>query len=452
MPTTHARPAHSAAAALAAAALATAALATTALAVLALAAAPPHGPRTSAKVAAGPHAKVLFIGLDAADWQVMRPAMANGSMPNLARALAHSANGDLLTIQPLTKSPVIWTTIATGKSPQKHGINDFLDGSIPSTSNQWQAKPVWDILGSAGHTVGVFGWWVSWPAQPVNGVLVSDYIGYGRGLTEHGVQDLVYPPSALKTVAPMVVSSASITNKDLRQFLGADPDSMRLPSEAQNLLEELRWIVAADRSFVAIANSYANSPSRADFFALYLRGIDATGHMFWNYAYRPDVLPTNETSKVLLKLFAPVVPRYYAFTDSLLGPLLRQVDDKTTLVVCSDHGFQGGRGGGVNAHRPEGIVAFAGRGVAPGTLSGATVYDITPTLLTMFGLPRAKDMDGVALVEALDPSVYPTVPPTLATYETGRRKPGARKAKAIPSAVDEELKERLKSLGYIQGK
>ncbi len=429
-----------------------AAAAVVALALLAVAATPPHRAAKAPPKASGPHAKVILIGLDAADWSIMRPAMANGSMPNFARALAHAATGDLLTIQPMTKSPVIWTTIATGKSPRKHGINDFLDGTIPTTSNQWQAKPVWDILGSAGRSVGVFGWWVSWPAQPVNGVLVSDYIGYGRGLTEHGVQDLVYPSSALKSINPMVVSASSITNAELRPFLGADPDSLRLPTEAKNLLEELRWIIAADRSFVAIANAYATGATRPDFFALYLRGIDAAGHMFWNYAYRQDALTPGATTKVLTQLFSTVMPRYYAYTDSLLGPLLRQLDDKTTLVVCSDHGFQGGRGGGVNAHRPEGIVAFAGRGVAPGTLSGATVYDITPTILSMYGLPRAKDMDGVALAEALDPAVYPMVPPTLATYETGTRTASAKKAKAIPSAVDEELKERLKSLGYIQGK
>lgn len=429
------------------------ALSLAALTVVALAAAPSRsGSRGAAKPAATARAKVLFLGLDAADWQVMRPAMESGAMPNFARALAHSASGDLLTIQPLTKSPVIWTTIATGKAPDKHGINDFLDGSIPTTSNQWQAKPMWDILGSAGHTVGVFGWWVSWPAQPVNGVLVSDYIGYGRGLTEHGVQDLVYPPSALKAIEPMVVSASSITNKDLRPFLGADPDSMRLPSEAQNLLEELRWIIAADRSFVRIANSYIAAPRRPEFFALYLRGIDATGHLFWNYAYHQDVVPRTANRDRLLQLFSTVMPRYYAYTDSLLGPLLASIDDKTTLVVCSDHGFVGGRGGGVNAHRAQGVVAFAGRGIVPGTLNGATVYDIAPTVLSMFGLPRAKDMDGVALVEALDPAVFPPVAPTLATYETGTRKAGAKKSKAIASPVDEELKERLKSLGYIQGK
>ncbi len=428
-----------------------AAVAAATLALVVAAAAPSHGGR-GGKSAAPARAKVLFLGLDAADWQVMRPALDSGAMPNLARALAHAASGDLQTIKPLTKSPVIWTTIATGKSPQKHGINDFLDGSIPTTSNQWQAKPVWDILGSAGRTVGVFGWWVSWPAQPVNGVLVSDYIGYGRGLTEHGVDDLVYPASALKKVQPMVQSASAITNRDLRPFLGADPDSVRLPSEAKNLLEELRWIVAADRSFVDIATSYARGTTRPDFLALYLRGIDATGHLFWNFAYHPEVVPKNESRETLLKLFAPVMPRYYAYTDSLLGPLLRTMDDKTTLIVCSDHGFQGGRGGGVTAHREQGVLAMAGRGIVPCTLNGATVYDVTPTVLSMFGLPRAKDMDGVALVEALDPSVFPPVPPTLASYETGPRKAGGKKAKAIPSPVDEELKERLRSLGYIQGK
>src|SRR5437762_1856991 len=91
--------------------------------------------------------RVLWIGIDGADWSEINPLVAAGKMPNMARLLAHGASGPLLTILPLTKSPVIWTTIATGKTPAKHGINDFLTGSIPTTSNQWLAKPVWEILG-----------------------------------------------------------------------------------------------------------------------------------------------------------------------------------------------------------------------------------------------------------------------------------------------------------------
>jgi predicted AlkP superfamily pyrophosphatase or phosphodiesterase len=392
--------------------------------------------------------RVLLIGIDAADWNIIHPLLEAGRMPNLARVLSHAASGPLLTIQPLTKSPVIWTTIATGKVPAKHGINDFLTGSIPTTSNQWLAKPVWDILGSAGHRVGVVGWWVTWPASPVNGILVSDYIGYARGIGEHMLTDRVYPAASSKLVDPLVTSPKSITNADLRPLLTTDPESLSLPTEGVNLLDEMRWIVAGDRTFTRVALTVWRE-QRPDFLALYLRGVDSMCHLFWSYQNPQQ----NAGSRAqLAPLFREVVPRYYVYTDSLLGELLRSADERTTIVICSDHGFKGGNGGmGVAAHREEGILILAGRGVLPNSLSGATVYDVTPTVLAMFGLPRANDMDGVVLSEALDPRVFPPITRTLATYETGKRTPGKGRA-PVPSPVDEELKERLKSLGYIQGK
>ncbi len=404
-------------------------------------------PARSAKTPASP-TRVLLLGIDSADWQVIRPLLDAGRMPNLARLLQRSASGPLTTILPLTKSPVIWTTIATGKTPQKHGVNDFLTGTLPTTSNQWQAKPVWEILGSAGRTVQVVSWWITWPAQPVNGVLVSDYIGYARGLGQHQLADQYYPASAGKIIEPLVRDPKAVPTSELRHFFLASPDSVTLPTEGQNLIEQFKFIYAADQSVqrIALALYRANRP---DLCAVYFRGVDEVSHLFWNYWHSENLAPGG-SRPLLASVFGEMVPRYYAWTDSLIGDLLRATDDRTTVVVCSDHGFRGGRSSlGVSAHREEGVIAVSGRGVRAGTLSGAQVYDVTPTVLAMFGLPRANDMDGVVLSEALDPSVFPPVVNLLATYETGPRTARGTSAKPVKSPVDEELKERLKSLGYI---
>src|SRR5258706_11190747 len=147
--------------------------------------------------------KVALIGVDAGEWDVLGPLLDAGKVPNFARMRDQGSSGKLRSLEPLTKSPIIWASIATGKVPQKHGILDFFmkqrardrareaaagrgatnkgEGEAPATSNLWRARPVWQILGGLGRTVGVVGWWTTWPAQPVNGALVGDYVQYDTG-------------------------------------------------------------------------------------------------------------------------------------------------------------------------------------------------------------------------------------------------------------------------------
>ncbi|MEO7971987.1 MAG: alkaline phosphatase family protein, partial [Thermoanaerobaculia bacterium] len=68
---------------------------------------------------------VLFVGLDGADWQFLEPLMAAGRMPNLAKLTREGSGGVLLTEQP-PLSPLLWTTMMTGRSPLEHRILDFV--------------------------------------------------------------------------------------------------------------------------------------------------------------------------------------------------------------------------------------------------------------------------------------------------------------------------------------
>ena len=68
-----------------------------------------------------PHAKVLLIGLDGAEWDRIDPLIAQGELPNLARLKRDGVHGPLESFEPIL-SPIIWTSIATGKTPEKHGI------------------------------------------------------------------------------------------------------------------------------------------------------------------------------------------------------------------------------------------------------------------------------------------------------------------------------------------
>lgn len=407
--------------------------------------------------------KVLVIGVDAGEWDVLGPLLDKGKVPNYARLRDKGASGRIRSLEPLTKSPIIWASIATGKVPKKHGISDFFvkraaktregrdgvgENEAPATSNLWKARPVWDILGSLGKKVGVVGWWTTWPAQPVNGFLISDYVQYEDASWPARDSRRTYPAELEKLVRELRRTPESVSWAEIFQFVPPF-DTTRVTERQKQLVYDLRWIYAADMTFyrVGLELYRRNHP---DFMTVYLRGTDEISHRYWDIDMPGGTFspPLTDAEYQWMK---NLIPNYYVFTDRLIGGLLKEADAQTNVVLTSDHGFLGG-GKGVMAHKLDGILFLQGPGVKQGvTISGATVLDITPTILALYGLPTANDMDGRPIEDALKPGVMKRISREkgLKTYETeaSARKNGEQ---PIASPVDQELRERLRSLGYIQ--
>jgi tetratricopeptide (TPR) repeat protein len=150
----------------------------------------------------------------------------------------------------------------------------------------------------------------------------------------------------------------------------------------------------------------------------------------------------------------------YRYVDRIVGEYVAAMDERTTLVVVSDHGFslgpigiheeasRGGRRLGPRNHRLDGVLALYGHGVRRGArLEGASILDVAPTLLALARLAPARDMPGRPLAEAL--AFEP--PASVASYETGGPRPTpGQTAKA--EAMDPEMLEHLKALGYVETK
>ena len=130
--------------------------------------------------------KVLLIGWDAADWRLIDPLLDAGQMPALESLLNGGVMGNLATIQP-PLSPMLWTSIATGKRPFRHRVCGFTEpdpvtgGIRPVTSLSRRTKAIWSILNQCGSRSVVIGWWPSHPAEPINGVMVSNHFQRASG-------------------------------------------------------------------------------------------------------------------------------------------------------------------------------------------------------------------------------------------------------------------------------
>jgi len=123
--------------------------------------------------------KLLLIGWDAADWKIINPLIEAGEMPALEGLINEGVMGNLATLEP-SFSPMLWTSIATGKRAYKHGILGFTEPDStgqsvrPVSCVSRKVKAIWNILMQEGKRVHNVGWWPSHPAEPLNGISISN--------------------------------------------------------------------------------------------------------------------------------------------------------------------------------------------------------------------------------------------------------------------------------------
>src|SRR5215469_12074275 len=166
-----------------------------------------------------PAKKVLLIGWDAADWKIINPLMDEGLMPTLDDFVNHGVMGNLATLRPIL-SPMLWSSIASGKRPEKHGILGFMEpdphtgGVRPVTSTSRKVKAIWNILTQCGYKTHVLGWFAGHPAEPVNGISVSDLYPYALGPLEKEwplPPGVVHPETLQETFARLRMHPAEVT-------------------------------------------------------------------------------------------------------------------------------------------------------------------------------------------------------------------------------------------------
>jgi tetratricopeptide (TPR) repeat protein len=369
----------------------------------------------------------------------------------------------VMTPTPPLVSPILWTTIATGVEPENHGVLDFMADlangqQVPVGSSQRLAPALWNLLSSGGRTVGVVGWWATWPAEQVNGTIVSDALA--PQLTRASAREVpavIFPADAATALRGRVVDATRLTRADLASYV---PLSDAEYADARGALGEpgsgfysnrfahLGSIIAGTRTYTAIAEELLHS-QRPDFLAVYFEAIDTVSHLFVSDGLRGP----------------GAIERAYVDADALLGRLAEASSPDTLFVVCSDHGFYPSTAGiaedpanlagpATAWHRPYGIVAVttaaslatgapATELPAPADIGSVAPIDIAPTLLHASGLPVPTDMPGRVVTSML--------PLDRSGEQPRRTAPPHYTPPAAPRALpqDDAALQRLQALGYI---
>jgi hypothetical protein len=399
-----------------------------------------------------PRGRVLIVGIDGATLRVAAPLLEAGRLPELARLAREGASGPLRSLVPIL-SPRIWNSVATGKTPERHGIVGF-SRTEPSgaarllSSRDRRVHALWNIASRAGLEVGVVNWWNTWPPERVRGVMVSDHLFpsevearrriSGAGGEAGGA--LVFPEEWHARLTALLVREET-----LPPTVGWSVPA-GLPKWIDSELLA-RW-PRQDAALVRFALEI-EAELRPDLLMVLLSGIDRVSHFLWLGMEPPELYAEGLRAPPAERAAArTALEGYYAYTDALLGALLARYGPEDLVLVLSDHGFEAENdlpllsGGHLSPAALEGVLFARGAGIPAGSsTAGTSVLDVTPTVLAWWGLPVALDMEGRIASFLRVPAPEP-----IASWDT---QPVERLAPAGPGA-EHALLEELRALGYLE--
>ncbi len=411
--------------------------------------------------------KLFVLGLDGFDWLIVDEVASKYPLANIERLRKEGAWGNLVSLEPMV-SPMIWTTIATGVTPDVHGITDFLvrdeqsGQDVPITSSMRRVPAIWNITSFAGITTGVIGWFATYPSEEVKGFVVSDRFAHHMfdpnwtmGQQVASLAHVTYPENLYERLDSLRIEPQSI-REELSRFVKGKIGELGTGYDPRDAISSLRVALS---SFLTYRNlmEYLYSTYKPSFFAIYYSFTDDALHLFIRYMDPP----MKGVSKEEAERFGETVHMVCLEADRLIGKVLSMIDDSTVLVVVSDHGFKSGDmrpssdprmgfGQATDWHRLNGVIAMYGPGIRKGVeIRNASVLDVAPTLLYVLGLPPDKRMKGKVLLDAFSddqirshPVGKPVAYDSLLDFQS---------VSESPAIADEGLKAKLVSLGYIAG-
>ena len=372
---------------------------------------------------AKPKPKVVVIGVNGMEWDILRPLLVQGKLPNLAKVIKNGTYGKLQTVS-APNCPRVYSTIFTSTKPEEHGVTGFVVGGITANTNMLKEEPIWSYLSKNGVTVGMANVPATFPVMPVNGYMISGMLTRGKNC-EDGV---LCAPKLSEVEGGDPVYPAAMKAELLKNVGDFYIDCERMPSAEQLRGHESEvidaWLARVNliREQQTKLFDYLLTHHPTDFTWVVQSCEDRTGH--WLY----PIAPYNAGYNPKISGVRPdAFPSQYVAFDSVLGSVLKHVDENTYLFIISDHGIKPLREfeetdphAHMDHEKTTPVIAkhdFADGDDVPGSfiamgpgikhdlrLMGfeASVYDITPTILHIYGIEQPKQMRGHVLSEIFE--------------------------------------------------
>jgi Tfp pilus assembly protein PilF len=352
--------------------------------------------------ARGVAGRVAIFAIDGADWELLGELADDGRLPNLKALARGGATGSVQTIQPMV-SPMLWTTVATGLTPDRHGVIDFIDRSrnAPVEAYARRAPAVWEIAQAFGRPSAAVNWWTAWPPSDPAVTVFDEPVETLPGA--------ITPASLAGRMQQLDVPVSTVGYPQVRRFLNISPDeydravSSGNPADPVNVFRGVLAKTWTDhRAGIELYRQQAPL-----LFMMEYGGTDVVNHLFspFHPPYREGV------SEDGYRRYWPAVANYYAEIDRLIGEWMTVLPPDTTVIVMSAHGFRWGKnrprqmpngGAALSDHRNPGmLIVYGNHVVRTGGSHPFSIYDVTPTVLAILGLPQSTEMAGHVATWAL---------------------------------------------------
>jgi len=247
-------------------------------------------------------------------------------MPTLAQLKAEGFAATLLSTVPPVSAPA-WSTFVTGKNPGKHGVFQFYDvnpwspDSLGRGQRTYLAVPgvvvnsrsitepkLWELIGAAGLRVATINLPMSYPPEPINGLMVTGM------LTPPGSPQFTYPPELADELPDYEI--------DL------NPEEKDFSSPDEQFLRRMREIL--NKRARAALDLFQKEPW--DCFIVIFTETDRLQHRYWHFL---DPAYNGPRSKELESSIIDI----YGQLDDHLAEFVRLAGDDYDIIILSDHGF-----------------------------------------------------------------------------------------------------------------
>jgi predicted AlkP superfamily phosphohydrolase/phosphomutase len=258
--------------------------------------------------------RILVIGLDAADLDLIEPWVTAGHLPHIGRILQSGAYAPMRTTLPVM-SPPAWTSMISGLNPGKHGIYDFvrlLPGSYRLTSvrrDQTNFRTIFDHASAHNRSVIAMNIPVTYPPATVRGVMVA-----GLGAPETG--QFAYP--------------SDLRDELLHWGYRLDTDVAFAPGREQEWLADLTAVTHSQTQ--AMVRLMQREPW--ELAMIVYRAIDEVETFFWHHMDATH--PQHDPHAVAQ--FGSAILDIHRMLDTEVGKLIDTAGPETTVVLASDHG------------------------------------------------------------------------------------------------------------------
>lgn len=274
----------------------------------------------------------LMVGLDGATFVLLDRFADEGVTPFLASLVSEGVKAKLMsTRNPLT--PPAWTSMTTGRSPEVHGIYDFLrpayldDGSVylkVNDSRHNRAERVFSMINRSGKRATALNFYGMSPAVEIDGYSISGFVPWKY------LRQGTHPPALFDELR----AQETFDYRDLGMDIGEEKKCVQGLHDG----EHEAWIElqnARDAAWTEVTCQLM-SRDRTDMTAVVLDGPDKIQHLFWRFL-DPHHFSENDDDWVLR--MRALATDFYAKMDRNIRRLVETAGPETDVVIVSDHGF-----------------------------------------------------------------------------------------------------------------